>query len=145
MVLTCSTCCVSGADIGAEGVVTSLGAQAVVVTGHALVDVLALAPGLPEARWTRVVFSECLRGLTCVATLGVDTHVAVGTRGRVLMTLVDVDTRDQEELIPGRTLVSTARLRVLLAYIGPDCVHTNTPQLAIKKILIFTLEKKRHF
>ena len=85
---------------------------------------------------------ECLRGLTRVAALGVDAHVAVWTRARVLMTLVDVHTRDQEELISRRTLCRTPRLWFLFTHVRSHCVHTNTSELAIKKILFFTLEKK---
>ena len=69
--------------------------------------------------------------------------MAVWTRGRVLVTLVDVHTRDQEELEPGRTLGGASGLSVLLTNVRSDCVHTNSAELAIKEILIFTLEKKR--
>ena len=107
LVATCSTRGVSGADIGAEGIVTSLGHKAAVLPRHTLINILTLAPSLQEPSWTRVILPECLRGLTRVAALCVDTHVAVWTRAGVLMTLVDVYTRDQEELISRRTLCAS--------------------------------------
>ena len=110
LVATCSTRGVSGADIGAESIVASLGHQAAVLSRHTLIDVLTLAPSLQEPSWTRVILPECLRWLTRVAALCVDTHVAVWTRAGVLMTLVDVYTRDQEELISRRTLCCASRL-----------------------------------
>ena len=58
LLLACAASCVSDADIGAEGVVTPLGLQAAVVTRHALVDVLTLAPGLLKSGWARVIFPE---------------------------------------------------------------------------------------
>ena len=67
--------------------------------------------------------------------------MAVWTRGRVLMALIDVNTRDQEELVAGRALSSAPRLSVLLTHVGPNCVHTGGAEVAIKKILFFTLEK----
>ena len=80
--------------------------------------------------------------MTRVAALCVDAHVAVWTRGRVLVTLVDVHTRDQEELEPGRTLGGASGLSVLLTNVRSDCVHTNSAELAIEEVLFFTLEKK---
>ena len=78
--------------------------------------------------------------MTRVASLCVDAHVAVWTRGGVLMTLIDVNTRDQEELVAGRALCSAPSLSVL-THVGSNCVHTGSPEVAIKKILFFTLEK----
>ena len=62
-----------------------------------------------------------------------------------LLALVDVHTRDQEELEPRRTLGGASGLSVLLTNVRSDSVHTNSAELAIKEILIFTLEKKRIF
>lgn len=81
--------------------------------------------------------------MTRVAALSVDAHVAVWTRGRVLVTLVDVHTRDQEELEPRRTLGGAPGLRVLLTHVRSDSVHANSAELAIEEVLFFTLETKR--
>ena len=58
--------------------------------------------------------------------------MAVWTRGRVLVTLVDVNTRDKEKLIAGRALSSAPGLSVLLTDVGANSVHTGTSEVAIK-------------
>ena len=70
---------------------------------HTLIDILTFTILLSEPCWTGIV-SLALR-FTRVASLSVDTHVVIWTRGCILQTFIDINTVYQVEFEPWWTFV----------------------------------------
>ena len=124
------------ADEGAGSVVAPLALQTVVLTRHALVDVLALAALVLVPSRTRVLHVKLLTG---VVALSVHTDRVLGTVVSLLGTLVDVDAGDQEEGVPRGTLLVPAARLLDLTDVGADGVVTDLVRLGagVERLLAF--------